>query len=82
MMQDGTCNFATSDQQRIIVEAIPHVLAFGGDDIYVCDGGQAVLGAINVAPYSGVWSVEDPSITVVNPDSETSNVLGANIGQT
>ena len=82
MIYDGTCYSAASDQQIIIVEAIPQVQAFGGDDIYVCDGGQAVLGAINDSPYSGVWSVEDPSITVVNPDSETSNVLGANIGQT
>jgi gliding motility-associated-like protein/fimbrial isopeptide formation D2 family protein len=81
MIYDGVCYSAASDQQVVVIEGIPQIQAFGGDDIYVCNDGQGALGAINDSPYSGVWSVDDPTITIVNPDSETSNVLGAVIGE-
>lgn len=81
MIYDGSCYSEVSDQQIIMVDAIPQVQAFGGDDIYICEDGQGVLDAINDSPYAGVWSVDDPTITIVNPDSETSNVLGAQLGE-
>lgn len=75
-VSDGLCTSDASAIESIIVDVIPEVSAFAGDDVFICPETNPMVEAGNDEEYSGFWTSENESISIVNPESFESLVLG------
>jgi gliding motility-associated-like protein/uncharacterized repeat protein (TIGR01451 family) len=80
VIYNGSCYSNTSPTMVVDVDVIPSIDAFAGDDAFACQTGQSWVQAGNDPQFTGTWTTTDTTLTIVNPNSAGTTILGAITG--
>lgn len=81
-ISDGTCWSLLSNEEEVVVDAIPEEQAFAGNDPVACEGQDLILQAANDLSLSGFWSSTHEEVQIASPNAPATGVTGLQPGQT